>query len=63
MIAGVTPQVARVFSRSGLTALIGADNVISAAGELFGALNGAMTVAQKWIAGHSANPMTKRPGE
>jgi SulP family sulfate permease len=53
MIAGVTPEVARVLSRSGLTGLIGADNVILATDEVFGALNHAMTGARTWIAGLS----------
>jgi SulP family sulfate permease len=53
MIAGVTPEVARVFNRSGLTRLIGADNVILATDEVFGALNTAVSGARQWIADHA----------
>jgi SulP family sulfate permease len=56
MIAGVTPAVARVLARSGLTQLIGEDNVIPAATEVFGALDQAMTSARQWIADHSHDP-------
>src|SRR5262249_57084456 len=45
MIAGVTPQVVRILGRSGLTQLIGEDNVIPATDEVFGALNQAMPEA------------------
>ena len=43
-------KYARVFNRSGLTGLIGADNVILATDELFGALNSALRDARRWIA-------------
>jgi SulP family sulfate permease len=56
MIAGVTPQVARILDRSGLTQLIGKDNVIPATDELFGALDRAVNDARRWIADHSGDP-------
>lgn len=52
MIAGVTPEVTRVLRRSGLTRLIGDDNVVPATAEVFGALDQAMTDARRWIADH-----------
>lgn len=62
MIVGVTPEVARILDRSGLTALIGEDNVIPATDEVFGALNRAMTDARGWIADHSDDPASHDPG-
>ncbi len=62
MIVGVIPEVARILDRSGLTALIGEDNVIPATDEVFGALNRAMTDARGWIADHSDDPASRDPG-
>lgn len=56
MIVGVSPQAARILDRSGLTALIGPENVIPATEEVFGALNRAVTEAREWIAVHSGTP-------
>jgi SulP family sulfate permease len=56
MIVGVTPEVARILDRSGLTQLVGKDNVIPATDEIFGALDRAMDDARRWIADHSADP-------
>jgi len=52
VIAGVTPQTARVLDRSGLTALLGEGSLIPATDEILGALNQAMIIARQWIADH-----------
>ena len=62
MIVGVTPHVARVLERSGLTQLIGKDNVIPATDEIFGPLNQAMTDARRWIADRSRDPASPGSG-
>lgn len=56
MITGVTPEAARVLHRSGLTKLIGEDNVVLATAEVFGALDHAVTDAHRWIADHADDP-------
>ena len=61
MITGVTPETARVMRRSGLTALIGEDNVIPATSEVFGALDQAMSDARAWIADHPDRPPSQPP--
>ena len=53
-------KYARVFNRSGLTRLIGADNVILATDELFGALNSALRDARRWIADPDRLPSPPR---
>jgi SulP family sulfate permease len=54
MLVDVTPELRRILDRSGLTAILGADNIIMADPEVFSALNHAMTQAQRWIAERGA---------
>ncbi len=50
MIAGVTPDLARIFGHSGLTDTIGRDNIIESTDELLGALDTALARARAWLA-------------
>lgn len=49
MVAGVEPDLARIFDHSGLTATLGRDNVIVATDEVFGALDTAVDRARQWL--------------
>ncbi|WP_068165216.1 SulP family inorganic anion transporter [Rhodococcus phenolicus] len=50
VIAGVTPDLARIFGHSGLTDTIGRDNIIESTDELLGALDTALARARAWLA-------------
>jgi SulP family sulfate permease len=58
-MAGVSPEVQRIFERSGFRSLLGADHVIPAGPEVFGALNEAVVRAKGWLAD---NASTMPPG-
>jgi sulfate permease, SulP family len=49
IIAGVTPAVAKILDRGGLTEVLGADGIVPATDEVFGALNTAVARGRQWI--------------
>ncbi len=53
MIVGVDPDLKRTFDRSGLTAILGEDNLLIADDQVFGALDRAFLEARAWIADRS----------
>ncbi|WP_050065232.1 SulP family inorganic anion transporter [Rhodococcus sp. RD6.2] len=52
VLAGVTPALARIFEHSGLTEVIGRENVVESTDEVFGALDTATARARAWLADH-----------
>jgi SulP family sulfate permease len=54
IVAGVSPDVQRIFERSGFQSLLGANHVIPATPEVFGALNEAVERATEWLSGNAS---------
>ncbi|MCC3313602.1 SulP family inorganic anion transporter [Nocardia africana] len=52
VIAGIDRKFTRVFDHSGLTDVIGRDNIFEATDQVFGALDAALAHARVWIANH-----------
>ncbi|MFF0814866.1 SulP family inorganic anion transporter [Rhodococcus sp. NPDC003318] len=50
VIAGVTPTLTRILERSGLTDVVGRENVVESTDEILGALDTAVTRARAWLA-------------
>jgi SulP family sulfate permease len=61
MLVGVDPQTMAVFARSGLLGRMGAENVVPASEEAFGALEQAVAEAEVWIAARGAAPDPAAP--
>ncbi|HEY7009852.1 MAG TPA: SulP family inorganic anion transporter, partial [Jatrophihabitantaceae bacterium] len=53
MIVGVTPGLRRILDHSGLTEILGSENVVSAQPVVFGALDASYAQAKAWIAEHA----------
>ena len=53
IVAGVTPAAARILERGGLHDVLGADGIVPATDQVFGALDTAVARGREWIAGRS----------
>jgi SulP family sulfate permease len=53
LVVGIDPELKRIFDRSGLSAIIGEDNIRLASPELFAELSRAVADGRAWIAGNS----------
>ena len=53
IVAGVTPAAERILERGGLHDVLGADGIVPATDQVFGALDTAVARGREWIAGRS----------
>ena len=55
MLVGVEPRVRREFDRTGVTSLLGEENIFASSSSIGGPLNEALTAANEWVTRKTEN--------